>query len=72
MTRRLKLFFGLLVPLLAVPAIAHADPITAAVVAWTTSIGINAAFATFVVNTVLYSAGAATRDRARPSQDDSK
>ena len=68
MNRRLRLFFGVLVSLMAVPAIAHADPITAAVVAWTTSIGINAAFATFVVNSVLYSAGAATRDRARPSQ----
>lgn len=72
MSRRRRLFFSVLVSLIAVPAIAHADPITAAVVAWTTSIGINAAFATFVVNTVLYSAGAASRDRARPSQGDNE
>lgn len=68
--RHIRLFLGALVSALALPAIAHADPITAAVVAWTTSIGINAAFATFVVNTVLYSAGAASGDRAKPPKGD--
>ena len=39
------------------PAVAKADPITAAVVAWTGFTGAAAAVATFVVNTALYAAG---------------
>ncbi|MEW6537965.1 MAG: phage tail protein [Pseudomonadota bacterium] len=39
------------------PTVAKADPITATIVAWATSIGINAAVATFVVNSALYAAG---------------
>ena len=64
--RHIRLFIGALVSALALPAIAHADPISAAVVAWATSIGVSAGFATFVVNTALYTAGAARRDKATP------
>lgn len=70
MNRRLRLFFSVLVPLIAVPAIAHADPISAAAIAWATSIGVNAAVATFVVNTAISVATAASRDRATPPKGD--
>lgn len=68
--RHIRLFLGALVSALALPAIAHADPITAAVVTWATSIGVNAAVATFVVNTAISVATAASRDRATPPKGD--
>lgn len=70
MSRRLRLFFGIFASVVAVPAIAHADPISAAAVAWATSIGVNAAVATFVVNTAISVATAASRDRAKPPKGD--
>lgn len=70
MSRRLRLFFGIFASVVAVPAIAHADPISAAAVAWATSIGVNAAVATFVVNTAISVATAASRDRATPPKGD--
>ncbi|UQV19644.1 hypothetical protein MU852_07905 [Brevundimonas albigilva] len=71
MTRRLRLFLGVLACLVAFPVVAHADPVSAYIV--TTVLGFSgtaAAVATFVVNAVLYSAGSFSEDRAFEPEDD--
>ncbi len=71
MRRRLRLFLGVLASLVAFPAVAHADPVSAYIV--TTVLGFSgtaAAVATFVVNAVLYSAGSFSEDRAFAPEDD--
>ena len=63
--RRLASFAVVLVAAVASPAIAHADPISAAVAATLTTVGVSAAtataIATFTVNTFITAAGSATK-----------
>ena len=61
LTRRIA--WSLAVAVIAAPAIAHADPITAAAVTFLTNIGVSAAFATFVVNTAISVGTSASRSR---------
>lgn len=64
---RLRLFIGVVVSLVAIPAVAHADPITAAAATIASFAGLTGsayAVGTFVITNVLYAAGSFTQSRA--------
>ncbi|MNT77829.1 hypothetical protein D3C86_1169750 [compost metagenome] len=73
MATRLRLFAVVFAAAVTLPAVAHADPVTAYVVGTMLSLtGTAAAVATFVVNAAIYAAGSFSADCAfgRKSEDD--
>lgn len=64
---RLRLFIGVVVSLVAIPAVAHADPISAAAAFIVSAAGFTGtayAVATFVTTQALFVAGSFTKSRA--------